>query len=63
MSKVVLHLRSGQVLNFTCEDFTVTKRSDNTISALSWEGISPAPLYLRLDDISAVIVEEEKDEP
>jgi len=59
MSKVVVHLRSGQVLKFTCEEFTVTKQADNTISKLVWEGISPSPLYLRLEDISAVIVEEE----
>lgn len=57
MTKVKINFKSGKSINIKCENVIVSRKSDNTITKIEWEGlIAPVKiLYLHLDSIEAVI--------
>jgi hypothetical protein len=56
-SRVRIVLRSGYSFSFCCDELEVRK-SDNEITGYTIAGATcPRPMYLRLDDVSAVINE------
>ncbi|UTC28125.1 hypothetical protein GURKE_00940 [Brevundimonas phage vB_BpoS-Gurke] len=52
--EVRLLMKSGAVIRFFASDITATSSGDNNLSGLKWDGARGVPLYIRLDDISAV---------
>jgi hypothetical protein len=59
-SKVAIYLKGGAMLEFTTDSITVTKsRLDNVITGLKWENAKPDPFFICLDDIAAVLVEDD----
>ena len=57
MHKVVIYLKSGDKLVVKCTEFKVTK-TDNKVTSITWEGLRVRrPLYISLEDISAIIKE------
>ncbi len=56
-SRVRIVLRSGYSFSFCCDELEVRK-SDNEITGYTIAGATwPRPMYVRLDDVSAVINE------
>lgn len=51
--KVKVHLKGGNTLNFHARDLS-SVQDNNRLTKLVWTGVSPQPLYTRLDDISAI---------
>lgn len=52
--EVRLHLKSGEVLRYFATKVTTTFERDNSLSGIKNEGCRGWPLYLRLDDVSAI---------
>ncbi|USN15235.1 hypothetical protein KIKIMORA_00890 [Brevundimonas phage vB_BpoS-Kikimora] len=52
--EVRLLMKSGAVVRFFASDISATSTGDNNLTALKWDGARGAPLYTRLDDISAI---------
>lgn len=56
--KIRIYLKNGQILpNIECEDF-ITEKSNITgdlISAKWVQAIIPRPVYIKIDDITAIV--------
>lgn len=56
-SKIEIVLKNGYSFTFCCEKMKV-QSMDNAMSGYTFEGAThPRPLYIRMDDVSAVIDE------
>lgn len=53
-TEVRLLLKSGQSIYFRCSKVTVRREADGTLSSINADDTQNFPLYVRLDDISAV---------
>ncbi|KQS55940.1 hypothetical protein ASG17_07770 [Brevundimonas sp. Leaf363] len=53
--RVDLILKSGMSVRFYCSGITATRRQDNSLSAIEITKPVGWPLYIRLDDVSAVV--------
>lgn len=49
-----IHLKSGRIIRLFVEKITTTRQNDGVLSAIKVDGARGWPLYLRLDDVSAV---------
>lgn len=53
--EVTLLMKSGERVIYTCTNVRVSKSYDNQITKITNDGSSGWPLYVRLDDIAAVL--------
>lgn len=59
--KVAIYLRSGALFRFEAKSITVqTSAMTGELVALEWDGAgSGRPMFLRMEDVSAVVTERE----
>jgi hypothetical protein len=62
MNEVTIIFKSGAKQTFICEEFTVKENAFGQLIKLEWENVqSAAPMYIELDEISAIFAEELKE--
>jgi hypothetical protein len=57
--RLSIYLKSGAIIEHEVDDWSLDKRASNDITAMTWamaDGNDTRMPYLRLDDISAVVV-------
>ena len=53
-TKIHLHMKSGNVLSFCCEDFTATRDVTGRLTKIEGTKISPNWLFINLSEIEAI---------
>lgn len=56
MARVDIYLKGGAVIALNIDDFTVELNGLNGIHAVKWKNGKDKPLYVRPEEIAAVIV-------